>query len=238
MGYMPLVVAYISARGGADASRQRSLVGRWAARHRVRISKWFEESAPREGRVWKARPGLMEALAVMRGTEGTTLVLASRSPFDSVEEAIIEAVAKQQSGTVVAADGRAPSPRAIKLAEAFSAYEAAVRSTRARAERRRREAEGEPPFGEVPWGFRRSADGLKMLRDPKEHRVLAVVSHMRGNGFILREIVAELQRLNLRSRRGHRIGITRVHEMLRDIESEPRYEPYRKMLHKSAVGAN
>ena len=73
-----------------------------------------------------------------------------------------------------------------------------------------------------------------MLRDGKEHRVLSVVARMRNSGFILREIVAELRRLDLKSRRGHRIGITRVHEMLRDIETEPRYAEYRKMLHKGA----
>jgi DNA invertase Pin-like site-specific DNA recombinase len=226
---MTSVVAYVSGstRGLVEG---KALITKWAAKHRVRVTTWYEERGPGEGPIWKMRPALMEALSSVREQEGMVLVLPSRKSLDVVEEAIIEALTHRQGGRVVAADGSEPRAAALRLASSFESFEAALRSTRARAERRRREADGMPPFGEVPWGYRRNAAGTRVVRDPKEQRVLAVVAHMRANGFILREIVAELNRLGLKSRRGHRIGITRVHEMLRDIETEPLYEPFRKVL--------
>ncbi len=200
----------------------------------MRVGTWYEERSAGEGPIWKVRPALMEALSAVRDRERTVLVIASRGSLDVTEEAIIEALGRRKGGKVVSADGTEPRAAATRLASAFGWYENALRSTRARAERRRREADGEPPFGEVPWGYRRNANGTRVVRDAGEQRVLAVVAHMRGNGFILREIAAELGRLGLRSRRGHRIGITRIHEMLRDIETEPLYEPFRKALRDGA----
>lgn len=231
------VVAYVSSPSAKGLVENKSLISRWAAKHRVRVGTWYEERSSGEGPIWKVRPALMEALSSVREREGVVLVISSRASLDVVEEAIVEGLTQRQGGKVVAADGSEPRPAATRLATAFESYEAALRSTRARAERRRREAEGEPPFGEVPWGYRRNASGTRVVRDTREQRVLAVVAHMRANGFILREIVAELNRLGLRSRRGHRIGITRVHEMLRDIETEPLYEPFRKVLKQGAPAA-
>src|SRR5258708_5007481 len=45
-----------------------------------------------------------------------------------------------------------------------------------------------------------------------------------------REIAEELTRLGLRLRRGRPIGISRVFEMLRDIETLPRHQQYREVL--------
>jgi DNA invertase Pin-like site-specific DNA recombinase len=234
---VPSSVAHAASSSSNALLAQKAAIRRWASGRRVRVGAWYEELCDGEGPLWKARPVLMDALSTMRAGEGGVLVIASRRLLDVVEEGIVEALARRQGGTVVASDGTEARPAALRMVGAFDLYEGALRSVRARAERRRREADGAPPFGEVPYGYRRNASGTRVVRDAAEQRVLALVAHMRADGFILREIVAELWRLGLRSRRGHRIGITRVFEMLRDIENEHLYEPLRRALQGAPRGA-
>ena len=202
--------------------------------NRVRVGAWYEEHSVGDGPIWKARPVLMGALSALRDGEGVTLVIASRGSLDVGEEGVIEAFAQRQRGRVVSADGSTARAAALRLASGLGTYENVVRSTRARAERRRQQAEGRVPFGCVPYGYRLTADGKRIVRDAGEQRALAVVARMRAGGRLLREIVAELGRLGLRSRRGNRIGTTRVFEILRDIEKEPRHEEHRQVLRQGA----
>jgi hypothetical protein len=227
---MQNVVAYVTPlplpRNNA-VTEQRSRIARWASRRRVHIAAWREEQAVGEGSVFYARPAMMVALSDL--LQGGALAIASRDFLDVFDEAIVERLAQRAGARVVAVDGTKASREVVRLVTLLESYEHALASTRARAARRQREAVG-APFGQVAWGFRRSADETRVVRDAREQRVLAIAAHMRANGFTLREITEELARHDLRSRRGRPIGVTRVYEMLRDIETQPRYELLRKVL--------
>ncbi len=67
--------------------------------------------------------------------------------------------------------------------------------------------------GQSPWGRRVGPSG-DFVPDEEEERVVAVVRHMRMNGYKLREIVAFLADLGVVGRRGKPIGMTRVFEMI------------------------
>jgi DNA invertase Pin-like site-specific DNA recombinase len=215
-------------------AEQRTKIDRWASRNGVRIDAWHEERAVGEESIYSARPVLMDAVASLRSQgAGAALVIASRELFDVFDQAIVERLARRYGGRVVAADGRRADRDVLRLVTMLESHEQAISSTRTRAERRRCEATGSP-FGEAPWGFRRSADGTRVVRDPREQRALAIAAHMRANGLTLREITEELARLDLRSRRGTPIRIARVHEMLRDMATNPRYERFRRILQRQS----
>jgi hypothetical protein len=82
----------------------------------------------------------------------------------------------------------------------------------------------------VPWGFRASADGTRVVRDKDEQRVLSLVAHMRASGLKLREIAEELAKAGLRTRPGGPITIARISELLRDIDERPLYEEHREAI--------
>lgn len=224
------VVAYTSARDlSRDTAReQRDHIKAWAARHRAHIVAYHEDDEASEGPLYQARPGLMDAIAVLRGDAGVrALVIASRRFLDAHDEAIVEGLARRAGGQVIAVDGSEASPRVEKLIATCDAYARALSSVGTRAKRSEWRAKG-APYGQVPWGYRRSVDGKRLVRDKDEQRVLAVVSHMRASGFKLHEIAAELARAGLRTRRGGPITLARISELLRDIEERPMFEHHRR----------
>jgi DNA invertase Pin-like site-specific DNA recombinase len=234
LAIMRTFVAYVTAvpprHRQETATEQRDTISRWASRSGMRIAAWHEEQTVGKGLFFAARPALMDALLDMlrRGKE-QTLVIASRKLLSVFDQAIVDRLARRAGGKVLTADGTTASAETLRLFALLESHEQALASLRARATRPQPETQG-AAFGKLPWGYRRSADGKRVLRDAREQRVLAVAAHMRANGLKFREIAEELSRLGLRSRRGRPIGTSRVFEMLRDIETLPRFQGYREVL--------
>jgi hypothetical protein len=65
----------------------------------------------------------------------------------------------------------------------------------------------------LKWGLRLSPDGT-LEADEHEENVVAVVRHMRAQGYKIREIVEFLRKQGIRGRRGKSICQTRVFEMI------------------------
>jgi hypothetical protein len=63
------------------------------------------------------------------------------------------------------------------------------------------------------WGLRLAPDG-SVEADEHEEAVVAVVRHMRAQGYKIREIVESLRKQGIRGRRGRAICQTRVFEMI------------------------
>jgi len=228
------VVAYVAAGkpgliAGEDTAAQRSQMERWAARRKATVRDWYEDHEVGDGPLFKARPALMEAISVLREGDAEALLLASRDWLDAHEQAIVEGLARRGGGAVVAVDGSRPSAAVERLVETCEAYARALTSVGTRAKRRASHARG-APYGQIPWGFRASADGTRMVRDKDEQRVLSMVAHMRANGFKLREIAAELEKAGLRTRPGGPITVARISELVHDIDERPLYEEHREAI--------
>jgi DNA invertase Pin-like site-specific DNA recombinase len=228
------VVAYIVSgapdlAAGEDNAAQRSQVERWAARRKATVRGWYEDHEVGVGPLFKSRPALMEALSVLRDGDAEALLLTTRDWLDAHEQAIVEGLARRAEGTVIAIDGSRPSAAVERLVETCEAYARALTSVGTRAKRRAHQARG-APYGQVPWGFRASADGTRVVRDKDEQRVLSLVAHMRASGFKLREIAAELSKTGLRTRPGGPITIARISELLHDIDERPLYEEHREAI--------
>ena len=74
--------------------------------------------------------------------------------------------------------------------------------------------------GQTPWGLRIEADGT-FVKDEREENVVAVVRHMRAQGYKIREIVDFLKKQGIRGRRGKAICQTRVFEMIHGGRVKP-----------------
>jgi hypothetical protein len=77
-------------------------------------------------------------------------------------------------------------------------------------------------YGQPPYGWKLSKDRSKLVRDPDEQRITAMVRHMY---FIrrlpMREIVAELKKLGVVNRRGNAFPLSRVCEILHTDKKPP-----------------
>lgn len=77
----------------------------------------------------------------------------------------------------------------------------------------------------MKWGLRLAQDGT-LEPDENEENVVAVVRHMRAQGYKIREIVEFLRKQGIRGRRGKAICQTRVFEMIHGGRSKkPRRLP-------------
>jgi hypothetical protein len=74
--------------------------------------------------------------------------------------------------------------------------------------------------GQTRWGLRIGADGT-FEADEREENVVAVVRHMRAQGYKIREIVDFLRIQGIRGRRGKAICQTRVFEMIHGGRAKP-----------------
>jgi hypothetical protein len=77
-------------------------------------------------------------------------------------------------------------------------------------------------FGEAPYGWKLTRDRSKLVKDPDEQRVLAVVSHMYFmQRMPMRDIVARLDELGVVNRRSRPFGLSSVFEMIHRGKERP-----------------
>ncbi len=78
-------------------------------------------------------------------------------------------------------------------------------------------------YGQPPFGWKLSKDRSKLVKNPDEQRVIAMVRHMY---FIrrlpMRQIVEELASLGVVNRRGNAFPLSRVCEILHSDRKPPR----------------
>jgi DNA invertase Pin-like site-specific DNA recombinase len=73
---------------------------------------------------------------------------------------------------------------------------------------------GEYTGGEPPFGFRLAEDGVRLVEDSAEQRVLARARELRGHGTSLRRIAAQLAAEGLTSRSGGGFAVVQVQRLL------------------------
>jgi hypothetical protein len=76
--------------------------------------------------------------------------------------------------------------------------------------------------GETPFGWKRSPDRSKLVRDADEQRLLSVVRHLYLVERIpMRDIVERLRKMGVVNRRGRPFGTTGVWEMIHRRKERP-----------------
>jgi DNA invertase Pin-like site-specific DNA recombinase len=203
---------------GPDA--QRAQIAAWAARQGVTVVATFEDHGVSGAAELANRPELLAALAAVRTHGAGILVAAKRDRIarDTVVAAMVERTAIVAGAVVRTADGSsdATGPEGMMMrgvADLFAAYEREVIRARTRAALGVKKARGERT-GELPYGFRVAADGVRVETDEAEQGVLALVRELRAGGLSQRKIALALATRGLLSRAGQAFGQTQISRML------------------------
>jgi DNA invertase Pin-like site-specific DNA recombinase len=216
-------IAYIRVSTGAQElgpDAQRAAVERWAAAHGVSVVEVFEDAGLSGGSSIDARPGLLGALAALRGHGAGLLVAAKRCRLarDVLVATMIEQAAKRAGASITTADGASdgagPEGQLMKgIVDVFSQYERAVIRARTKAALGVKAARGER-VGMVPFGFRLADDGVHITENPAEQATIRDIEAMRADGMTLRAIANQCEYCGLVSRAGRPFGVTQIARVL------------------------
>lgn len=199
---------------------QRAAIEAWAAGEDVQVTAWHVDHGVSGATAIEARPALRAALADLRANGAGILVVAKRDRVarDVVIAAMVERAATAAGARLVSADGtgngNSPADAFMRtVIDGAAAYERGLIRARTKAALGAKAARGERT-GEVPYGFRLAADGVRIEADDAEQGVIAVVRELRAAGLSHRAIVRVLADRGLLSRAGRPLGQTQVARML------------------------
>jgi DNA invertase Pin-like site-specific DNA recombinase len=195
-----------------DVARVREEGEAWAARHGVRVVDAYLERPAPEGTAFDELPEALLAAAALKVLGASVLLVPSRTRCgDASAHAILERVANMYGARVVAMDGTEAPADVVALRETLGAYHRTIARAHVKAASRTKRARGEFQ-GQVPWGYRRDAAG-KLVPNPDEERVVAIVRHMRAQGFTYQQITDFLAEHGHVSRSGRPLVISAVYKL-------------------------
>ena len=199
---------------------QRAAIEVWAAREGVSVVAWHLDAGVSGASGIDARPALCAALASLREHGAGVLVVAKRDRIarDVVIAATVERAASHAGARLVSADGTAngdtPADAFMRtVIDGAAAYERGLIRARTKAALCAKAAKGERT-GEVPYGQRVTADGVRLEHDAAEQAVIAVIAELRAAGLTHRAVVAELVSRGVVSRAGKPLGLSQVQRIL------------------------
>lgn len=180
----------------------------YAARHDCRITAYFRDEGVSAGKPLDKRPGLAEAISVLE--PGGVLLVAKRDRIfraDPFECALIERAVRARGARILSAAGEGTeddSPGSVlmrRLLDAFGEYERLLIGARTRAVLQSKRRRGEIS-GPVPYGSRRSADGIHLEACPEDLEAAAEVRRLRQSGRSIRQVAADLNARGIPTKRG------------------------------------
>lgn len=164
---------------------------------------------------WSDRPGLSECLAIMEPGDTLWVPYMERLARDLIEQEVIVRMLEQEGKRLRSCNpsedafmlGETQDPARVMLRQIMGAVaqynKSQIVGRMVRAKRLAR-AHGGWPGGPAPFGFRIVADAQfkRLVPDPKEHGTLWLVRRLSSEGYTLRTMADELNRLGVPSRSG------------------------------------
>jgi DNA invertase Pin-like site-specific DNA recombinase len=156
------------------------------------------------------RPELLEAIAALG--KGDVLVVAKRDRLgrDPIIVAMIEAAVARKGARIVSACGEGTGgdgPTDVlmrRIVDAFAEYERLVIRARTKAALAVKKSRGERLDGHTPYGFTTGPDGVHLVPDEAEQRVLSLIREWRTSRRTLVSIASELNSRGIPRREGSR----------------------------------
>ena len=153
------------------------------------------------------RPGLLGALEALQA--GDVLIVAKRDRLarDTYLALWIEREARRRGASITSAAGEGngddPAAQLMRtLVDAFATYERQMIGARTAAPMQAKKQRGEYWGGGIPFGYELAADGRTLLEQADEQKALTLVAELKGRGWTLRQIGAELERRGITTKRG------------------------------------
>ncbi len=204
-------VAYVRLGRHAHADRhrldsQREQVAGYAHREGIWLMAVYEDRGVSGSTPLAARPGLSQALAVVRGRAADILLVArpDRVAPDPLVGALIEREFEQAGGRVVYAEGGAEDGSQNQLTrealDSIAEYERASLVARLTAARAAKKARGGYAGGRPPFGYR--AHGKALVPNEEQAAVVRrVFDRVARDGWSTRSIAEELDQERVLGRR-------------------------------------
>ncbi len=177
---------------------QRATLIAWCRSHDVELVQVHEDLGVSGAAPLDKRLGLLAAVASLQAHGAGLLLVAKRDRLarDVVLAAMAEKLVERAGAIVVAADGtgNGDAPEALlmrRIIDSFSEYERGLIRARTKAalgvKRTRRER-----VGSIPYGYRLAEDGVHLVEDEAEQRVVRAVRELRAARLSYRAISGEL----------------------------------------------
>lgn len=207
------------AASGLGLEGQRAAIVATAARLGAELVAVHEDAGLSGALSLEDRPGLLAAVGELR--RGDVLVVAKRDRLgrDVVAVALLERLVARRGARIVSAAGEgteSDNPGDVlmrRLLDAFAEHERLLIGARTKAALKAKRARGERA-GNVPFGFKAESDG-RLVEEPRERAVIALVRELRAEGATVRGIVEALEARGVTGRTGRPLGLSQVHAVLK-----------------------
>lgn len=210
-GNAAVAVAYLRVSTEDQAlgpEAQRAAIERWAAARGVTIAAWHCDQGVSGAAPLDKRPAMLAALADLPLHNAGLLVVAKRDRLarDTMIAAMVERMVADAGAAVTSAagegEGTGPEAQLMRaMVDAFAQYERALIAARTKAALAVKSARGERT-GSIPLGKRLADNGKLLELDANESRAVDLVRELRGAGWTLRAIAAELDKRGISTRTG------------------------------------
>lgn len=202
------------AEEGFGLTVQQRAIQRWAKANGHKVTHWTRDEGVSGANGIEERPGLREAVALVKNKDVDGLAVARLDRLArrlEVQEGVLAVLWKHgghvfsvDSGEVVRDDPDDPMRTAMRqMMGVFAQLERATITARLRAGRRvKAEQGGYAGFGSPPFGYK--AESGALVPDDEEQAVLARIGELRAAGASLREIAATLTDDGYRPKRSAR----------------------------------
>lgn len=228
------LVAYLrvstdrQAEEGFGLDVQHQSIKKWCKQHDHRIVAVTADEGVSGTVQAEDRPGLADALALIRHGRAEGLVVARLDRLArslAVQEAALAVVWRHggtvfsvDQGEVVEDDPEDPMRRAMRLmVGVFSELERATITARLRARRRMKAEQGGFAYGAPGFGHR--AENRDLVPDDEEQATLVRIAELRSAGCSVRAICRQLEAEGRRPKRGQRWHPGSLNRILHRLES-------------------
>lgn len=220
------VVAYLrvstdsQAEHGVSLAAQRSRVQGYADLYDLELVAVIEDAGASAKSL--DRTGLDDALALLRSGQASGLLVAkldrlTRSVRDlgHLVEHYFHANGSVLLSVSEQIDTRSASGRLVlNVLTSVAQWEREVIGERTAAALAHKVDQGEYTGGQMPYGYRLSADGVHLEPEPAEQRIIDAAARAQRAGLSLRTIARELDRMGFRARSGRAFHHEQVRRML------------------------
>lgn len=206
-------IAYIrvstdeQSESGHGLAAQLDACQAYAGRHGLTLTATFQDDITGAAGLEK-RPGLLEAIAVIR--RGDVVIVAKRDRLgrDPIAIAMIEAAINRKGARVVSTAGEGTegdNPTDVltrRMVDAFAEYERLIIGARTKAALKAKIDRLER-VGKVRFGYDLAGDGINLIENPAEQETIAVIERLRQAGESLRMIATKLAGLGIETKEGN-----------------------------------
>jgi DNA invertase Pin-like site-specific DNA recombinase len=207
---------------GVSLDAQRSKIEAYAQLYDLRLVDLIVDAG--QSAKTLDRPGLQRALAMLRAKQAEALLVTNLDRLTRsvvhlgqlVEDYFAEGGKWALLSVSEQIDTRSAAGRLVlNVLGSVAQWQREAIGERTKAAMRHKIAMGEYIGGEIPFGYRLSSDGVKLVRDLFEQDAKATARALRQSGMSLREIAAVLQARGVLTRSGRPFAPFQVSRMLR-----------------------